>query len=91
MKMEVLKKLLILDYIILGILLVCTLCFPAVDLVTIIVAWIAQIGITTGAYAWKAKNENRIKIPFKVIESLPEDMRGQLELTSIIIAIIQSE
>ena len=91
MKLEVLKKLLIIDYCILLALIVCTICFPEVDLVTIVVAWIAQIGITTGVYGWKAKNENRIKIPFKVAKSLPKSVLDRVDLTTIITAIIQSE
>lgn len=90
-KLETLKKLLIAEFVVLLILVVCAVCVPAVDFVTIICAWIAAMGVTTGVYGWKAKNENRIKIPFKVLESLPEEMADKLDLTTIITAIIQSE
>ena len=90
-KTEFSKKLLILDYLILIVLFYCTICFPEIDFITLDVAWIAQIGISTAAYYWKAKTENRIKVPFKVIESLPEDMRGDIDLTQIITSIIQHE
>lgn len=85
------KKLLIVDYCILIVLFVCTFVFPSVDFVTIIVAWIAQLGISSAAYYWKAKNENRAKVPLKVIESLPVEMREQLDLTQVITSIIQSD
>lgn len=91
MKTEFGKILLIVDYSILLVLLLCTIFFPAVDLVTIDVAWIAQVGISSGMYYWKAKNENRVKIPFKVIQSLSDDMKEGLDLSQIIVAIIQSE
>lgn len=90
-KVEFSKKLLILDYLILMVLFLCTILFPGVDFITLDVAWIAQVGISSMAYYWKAKTENRIKVPFKVIESLPEDVRGDIDLTQIITSIIQHE
>ncbi len=91
MKLEFSKKLLIVDYAILAILVVCAAIFQSVDFSTIIVAWIAQIGISSAAYYWKAKNDNRTKVPIKVIQSLPPEVRDQLDLTQVITAIIQSE
>lgn len=91
MKLEFSKKLLIVDYLILGVLLICALIFPNVDFPTIICAWILQLGISSGAYYWKAKNENRVKVPIKVVQSLPQEVRDQLDLTQVITSIIQSE
>ena len=91
MKLEFSKKLLIVDYLIFGILIICAIIFQSVDFTTIIVSWIAQIGISSAAYYWKAKNDNRTKVPMKVIESLPDEIREQLDLTQIITSIIQSE
>lgn len=91
MKIEFSKKLLIVDYTILLVLFVCAIIFQEVDFVAIICAWIAQLGISSAAYYWKAKNDNRTKVPFKVIESLPENMRDQIDLTQVITSIIQSE
>ena len=90
-KVEFSKKLLIVDYLILVVLFICAFVFPSVDIVSIIVAWIAQLGISSAAYYWKAKNENRAKVPLKVIESLPAEMRDQIDLTQIITSIIQSD
>lgn len=89
--MEFSKKLLIVDYLIIVGLFVCAVALPAIDFATIIVAWIAQLGISSAAYYWKAKNENRIKVPIKVIESLPEDIIDKLDLTQVITSIVQSE
>lgn len=91
MKTEFSKKLLIVDYLFTVVLFVCAVLFPAVDFTTIIVAWVAQLGISSAAYYWKAKHENRAKVPLKVIESLPEDVRKELDLTQIITSIIQSD
>lgn len=91
LKVEFSKKLLIMDYLILIVLFICAILFQQVDFSTIIVAWIAQIGISSGAYYWKAKSENRTKIPFKVIESMPQEMQEKINLTEIITTIINSE
>lgn len=91
MKCEFSKKLLVVDYLVLIVLFVCAIYFTEVDFTTIIVAWIAQLGISSAAYYWKAKNENRSKVPLKVVESLPEDIRQQLDLTQVVTSIIQSD
>lgn len=91
MKSEFSKKLLAVDYIIFLVLLVAMVLFPEVDFATIIVAWIAQLGISSAAYYWKAKNENRTKVPINVISSLPPEVREQIDLTQVITTIIQSE
>lgn len=91
MKLEFSKKLLIVDYLILGVLFVCSVIFQEVDFTTVICAWIAQLGISSAAYYWKAKNDNRVKVPIKVIESLPQEVRDQVDLTQVITSIIQSE
>ena len=72
-------------------LLIAALFFPEVDIVAITIAWIAQLGISSAAYYWKAKNENRSKVPLKVVESLPEDIRKELDLTQVVTSIIQSD
>lgn len=79
------------DYLILIVLFVCAIMFIEIDFTTIIVAWIAQIGISSAAYYWKAKNENRTKVPLNVIESLPQEMQDKIDLTTVITTIIQAE
>jgi len=91
MKVEFSKKLLIMDYLILIVLFICAIMFIEIDFTTIIVAWIAQIGISSAAYYWKAKNENRTKVPLNVIESLPQEMQDKIDLTTVITTIIQAE
>lgn len=91
MKVEFSKKLLIIDYIIMLILFLCTITFKDVDFITLDVAWITQLGISSAAYYWKAKSDNRTKVPMKVVRSLPAEMREKVDLTQIMVAIIQSE
>lgn len=85
------KKLLAVDYTGFFILLICMITFRDLDFTTVICAYLVQLGVAQGAYYWKAKCENRIKVPIKVIQSLPKDLRDQLDLTAIITAIIQAE
>ena len=91
MRVEFSKKLLIMDYLILIVLFLCAITFQNVDITSIVVAWIAQLGISSAAYYWKAKNENRTKVPIKVIKSLPAEIRDQIDLTQVITSIIQSD
>lgn len=85
------KHLLHLDYAFFGVLLVLTILFPDIDFITLDAAWTAQLGISTTAYYVKTKSDNRIKVPINVIKSLPRSMRKDLDLTQVIVAIIQSD
>lgn len=89
--MEFSKILLIVDYLLLIVLFVCAILYPETDFATIIIAWIAQVGVSSAAYYWKAKTENRTKVPLKVIESMPQEMQDKIDLTQVITSIIQSE
>ena len=83
------KKLLIADYLILLVLLL--MFFSDVekaDLAAVTVAWIAQIAISTGAYYWKAKAENLVKLPIAMLKDIPEDMRERADPNSIIGAVL---
>lgn len=91
MRVEFSKKLLVMDYLILIVLFICAVTFQNVDITSVVVAWIAQLGISSAAYYWKAKNENRTKVPIKVIKSLPAEIRDQIDLTQVITSIIQSD
>ena len=88
-KKEFSKILLRCDYIIFGVLIICHLIWG--NLTEIIVAWAIQIGISSGFYYWKAKSENRTKIPIKIINSLPPEIRSELDLTDLIKTVIQME
>lgn len=92
MKKEFSKKLLYVDYLIFFLLLVSAFVLrDYYDFGSVLIAWSAQLGVSQTAYYWKAKSENRVKVPIKVIESLPDDIRAELDMTEIITSIIQSE
>lgn len=51
-------------------------------------AWIAQIAISSGAYYWKAKAENLVKLPIYMLKELPRDMRDKADPNQIVQAIM---
>lgn len=91
-KKEFSKKLLVVDYLIFFLLLFAALYLrDYYDFSAVVIAWCAQLGVSQAAYYWKAKSENRVKVPIKVIETLPDDIRKELDMTEVITSIIQSE
>lgn len=84
------KKLLIADYVILVLLMLLFL-VPVIDttnLAIVIVAWVAQIAISSGCYYWKAKAENLVKMPILLLEDLPKDMRERADPNQIIASVL---
>lgn len=51
-------------------------------------AWIAQIGVSSAAYYWKAKAENLMKMPIQMLEDLPEDMKEKADPNQIIASVL---
>lgn len=84
------KKLLITDYVILGLLFLLFFA-PSIDTMNwaiIVVAWIAQVAVSTGAYYWKAKAENLVKLPIIMLNDIPEDMRNKTDPNQIIASVL---
>ena len=91
--MEFSKKLLIADYVILAVLLAAFVVgvFTGHDvsqLAIVLCAWIAQVGVSTAAYYWKAKSENLVKLPLLLLGKLPEDMREKADPNQIIASVL---
>lgn len=87
------KKLLIADYAILGLMIVVFLVFSLTNHDTsncaiVVGAWIAQIAISTGAYYWKAKAENLVKLPINMLKDIPADMRDKADPNQIIASVL---
>lgn len=92
-KMEFSKKLLIADYAILLLMILVFFVFSLSDHDTsncaiVVSSWIAQIAISTGAYYWKAKSENLVKLPLLLLADLPEDMRERADPNAIIESVL---
>ena len=84
------KKLMVADYAVLAIMLAMYLVpgFDTSNWGVIVVAWIAQIAISTGAYYWKSKAENLVKLPIQLLADIPEDMREKTDPNQIIASVI---
>lgn len=51
-------------------------------------AWIAQIAISSGAYYWKAKAENLVKMPVQLLIDLPDDFKERADPNQIISSVV---
>ena len=92
-KLEFSKKLLIADYVVLALMVIGVYVFSLTGHDTsncsiVVSAWIAQIAISTGAYYWKAKAENLVKLPLLLLAELPKDMREKADPNTIIEAVL---
>lgn len=87
------KKLLLVDYVILLLMVVAFMVFTIIgndtsNCAVVVGAWIAQIAVSSGFYYWKAKSENLIKMPIQLLDDLPEDMRERADPNQIIESVI---
>lgn len=87
------KKLLIADYVILAVMVAALFVLiildrDATEWAVATAAWIAQVGISTGAYYWKAKGENLVKLPMQLLKDLPDDMRERADPNSVIASVM---
>lgn len=46
-------------------------------------AWIGQLAISSYAYYSLVKRERKIEMPMKMLETVPEDIKERLDMTSI--------
>jgi hypothetical protein len=84
------KILLVMDYVIL-VLMLAMFAVPGFDTTNwalIVVAWVAQLAISTGAYYWKAKAENLVKLPLLLMAKMPKDMREKADPNQIIASVL---
>lgn len=50
--------------------------------------WIAQLGLSTGAYYVLVKSERKIELPIKLLNDLPQDIKEQVDATQIITSVL---
>lgn len=83
------KWMIILDYLFMVALIILS-CINY-ELVSLAIAWTAQLAISTGFYYWKAKCENRVKIPMELLKTLDGIEEESLDLNQIITTIIDKD
>lgn len=50
--------------------------------------WIAQLGLSSGAYYVLIKSEHKIELPIQLLNDLPQDIKEQVDLTQIITSVL---
>lgn len=50
--------------------------------------WIAQLGVSSGAYYVLIKSERKIELPIKLLNDLPDDIKEQVDTTQIITTVL---
>lgn len=52
--------------------------------------WIAQLGISTGFYYGLTRAERKMEMPMMLLDNLPEDVKSQLDMTTIVTTVLTS-
>lgn len=47
-------------------------------------AWVAQLGISSGAYYMLCKSDHKIQLPIRLLNDLPSDIKDKVDCTEII-------
>ncbi len=50
--------------------------------------WIAQLGLSSGAYYVLVKAEHKVELPMQLLNDLPENIKEQVDLTQIITSVL---
>lgn len=52
--------------------------------------WIAQLGVSSGAYYVLIKSERKIELPIKLLNELPQEIKDQVDVTEIITSVLSN-
>lgn len=50
--------------------------------------WIAQLGLSSGAYYVLIKSEHKMELPIQLLNDLPQDVKEQVDMTQIITTVL---
>lgn len=50
--------------------------------------WIVQLGVSSGAYYMMAKSEHKIELPMQLINELPQDVKDNVDMTTVITTVL---
>ena len=53
-------------------------------------AWIAQLGVSSGAYYMLCKAEHKIQLPMEMINNMPDNIKESVDMTQIITTVLST-
>lgn len=57
---------------------------------TLLGIWIAQLGVSSGAYYMLIKSEHKIQLPMQMINELPNDIKEQVNMNELITTVLNT-
>lgn len=52
--------------------------------------WIAQLGISSGAYYLMSRSDHKIQLPMAMLNTMPDDIKNQLDMTQVITTVLST-
>lgn len=53
-------------------------------------SWVIQLGVSSGAYYIMSKSDHKIELPMKMINTLPDDIKEQVNMNDLITTVLQN-
>ena len=53
-------------------------------------SWIMQLAVSSGAYYMMSRSDHRIQLPMILIRDMPDDIKGQVDMTQIITTVLST-
>ena len=52
--------------------------------------WIAQLGISSGAYYMMSKSDHKIQLPMAMLNTMPDNIKQQLDMTAVVTTVLST-
>lgn len=52
--------------------------------------WIVQLGVSSGSYYLMCKSDHKIQLPMKMIDTIPDEIKEQLDMNQLISTILST-
>lgn len=53
-------------------------------------SWVIQLGVSSGAYYYMSRSDHKIELPIKMINTLPDDIKEQVNMNDLITTVLQN-
>lgn len=57
---------------------------------TVLGVWIGQLGISSLAYYYVVKNERKVELPMRLVQTLPDEIKEQVDMNNLISTVLTS-